>query len=257
MQVKEVKVALKVGDGSTDNGLAEGEFEAYASTFTREPDSYGDVVAKGAFGDSLKEWADSGQVLPVLFGHRFDDPDYNIGGVVEAAEDDHGLKIRGQLDLDSPKAAQVHRLMKAKRIGQMSFAFDTLDAGSVEHEDGRKANELRKLKLYEVSVVPIGANQDTEILAVKAAAEVLLSGEKAGRVLAQKHIDSLRSAQEAIGVVITAAEAQDQEGKASGHTDAKDEEPTRAKSEEQRVNPSANPVLAELSILALNGQKGA
>ena len=27
MQVKEVKVALKVGDGSTDNGLAEGEFE--------------------------------------------------------------------------------------------------------------------------------------------------------------------------------------------------------------------------------------
>ena len=246
MQVKEVKVALKVGDGSTDNGLAEGEFEAYASTFTREPDSYGDVVAKGAFGDSLKE---SGQVLPVLFGHRFDDPDYNIGGVVEASEDDHGLKIRGQLDLDSPKAAQVHRLMKAKRIGQMSFAFDTLDEGSVELEDGRKANELRKLKLYEVSVVPIGANQDTEILAVKSA---VVMGEKAGRVLAQKHIDSLRNAQEAIGVVIAAAEAtQDQGEKASGHTETNDEEPAGAKSEESRVSPSARALALEMQLRGL------
>ncbi len=249
MQVKEVKVALKVGDGSTDNGLAEGEFEAYASTFTREPDSYGDVVAKGAFGDSLKEWAESGQVLPVLFGHRFDDPDYNIGGVVEASEDDHGLKIRGQLDLDSPKAAQVHRLMKAKRIGQMSFAFDTLDEGSVELEDGRKANELRKLKLYEVSVVPIGANQDTEILAVKSA---VVMGEKAGRVLAQKHIDSLRNAQEAIGVVIAAAEAtQDQGEKASGHTETNDEEPAGAKSEESRVSPSARALALEMQLRGL------
>ena len=252
MQVKEVKVALKVGDGSTGNGLAEGEFEAYASTFTREPDSYGDVVAKGAFGDSLKEWADSGQVLPVLFGHRFDDPDYNIGGVVEAAEDDHGLKIRGQLDLDSPKAAQVHRLMKAKRIGQMSFAFDVLDSGSVKLDDGRKANELRKLKLYEVSVVAVGANQDTEILAVKAAADALASGEKAGRVLAQKHIDSLRSAQEAIGVVIAAAEAtQDQEAKASGHTETNDEEPAGAKSEESRVSPSARALALEIQLRGL------
>ena len=250
MQVKEVKVALKVGDGSTDNGLAEGEFEAYASTFTREPDSYGDVVAKGAFGDSLKEWADSGQVLPVLFGHRFDDPDYNIGGVVEAAEDDHGLKIRGQLDLDSPKAAQVHRLMKAKRIGQMSFAFDTLDAGSVELEDGRKANELRKLKLYEVSVVPIGANQDTEILAVKSAVEAVM-GEKAGRVLAQKHIDSLRNAQEAIGVVIAAAEATQDQEKASGHAETNDEEPAGVKSEESRVSPSARALALEIQLRGL------
>lgn len=32
-----------------DSGLKDGEFIAYPSTFTREPDCYGDVVAKGAF----------------------------------------------------------------------------------------------------------------------------------------------------------------------------------------------------------------
>lgn len=247
MQIKDVSVRVK----ADEEDLGEGVFEAYASTFTREPDSYGDVVAKGAFADTLTEWAESGQVLPVLFGHRFDDPDYNIGGVVAAEEDDHGLKVTGRLDLDSPKAAQVYRLMKGKRIGQMSFAFDVLDSGGVELDDGRKANELRKLKLYEVSVVPIGANQETEILAVKAAADALASGEKAGRVLAQKHIDSLRSAQEAIGVVIAAAEATQDQEKASGHTETNDEEPAGAKSEESRVSPSARALALEIQLRGL------
>ena len=42
---------------------------------------------------------------------------------------------------------------------------------------------------------------------------------------------------------------------ASGHTDAKDEEPIPAKSEELRVTPSAR-VLADLHLLALTGQEG-
>lgn len=251
MKIKHMPVQVKaVGDG-----LEEGQFEAYASTFTREPDSYGDVVAKGAFDATLKEWGESGNILPVLWGHNMTDPDYNIGGAVEVSEDDHGLRVKGQLDLDNPKAAQVYRLIKGKRVGQMSFAFDVLDEGTVT-ENGQKFNELRALKLYEVSIVPIGANQDTEILAVKSALEALTDGAKAGRVLAQKHIDSLRSAQEAIGAVIEAASMDDDQSKASGQGAVNDEEPESAKSEESPVNPSAR-ALAEITLLALNGQKGA
>ena len=77
MRIKTVPVGeVKAGP---DDGLAEGEFIVYPSTFTREPDSYGDVVAKGAFVDTLDEWAKSGNSIPLLFGHRFDDPDFNIG----------------------------------------------------------------------------------------------------------------------------------------------------------------------------------
>lgn len=144
-----------------------GEFVGYASTWTRTPDSYGDVVAKGAFSETLSQWEEKGLPIPALWGHRMDDPDYFLGHVKEAVEDDHGLRVRVALDFGNPKAAQVHRLLKSKAVAQMSFAFDVLQDATVQVEDGVKARELRKVNLYEVSVVPIGANQDTSIEHVK------------------------------------------------------------------------------------------
>lgn len=195
MRIKSAPAEIKAGD------LEEGEFIAYASTFDREPDAYGDVVAPGAFDATLKEWADSGNTVPVLFGHRMDDPDFFIGGVVSAEVDERGLKVRGKLDLEQPKAAQVYRLIKGRRLTQLSFAFDVLDAATVELDDGRKANELRAVKLYEISLVPIGANQNTEVLAVKAAADVLAASAQTGRVLSEVNADRLA------GVLATLDEA--------------------------------------------------
>ena len=263
MRIKQAPIRVKAGE---DDGLEEGQFVAYASTFIKEPDSYGDVVAPGAFSDTLAKWAESGNVLPVLFGHRFDDPDYNIGGVVEAVEDERGLKITGQLDLENPKAAQVYRLLKGRRIGEMSFAYDVLEEGQTVLEDGTKVNELRKLDLFEVSVVPVGANRDTEILAVKTAADALASV-KAGRVLAQKHIDSLRSAQDAIGAVIAAAEATNDQEKASVPVevkpDASAEEQETANAPVSREEPKRGPSVDDLAThwniyaTAYAGQEGA
>lgn len=248
MRIKNALIQVKAGP---DSGLEEGQFTAYASTFTREPDSYGDVVAKGAFTKTLAEWAQTDSVIPLLFGHRMDDPDYNIGSVLEASEDEHGLLVKGQLDLDSPKGAQTYRLLKGKRINQLSFAYDVLDEGQVE-EGGRKVNELRELSLYEVSIVPIGANQDTEVLAVKAASDALASGIKSGRVIPAKSEGDLRKAHEVLGTILAALAVGDVQEPASGHTDAKsDEEPSGAKSDEEpRVNPSAR-ALANLHLLSL------
>lgn len=248
------RVKVKIAPVQIKAGKDEGTFEAYASTFTREPDSYGDVVVPGAFEGTLKEWGDSDNVIPILWGHNMSDPDYNVGGVVEAHEDDHGLYVKGQLDLDDAKAAKVYRLIKGKRVNQMSFAYDVLDEGTVE-EDGRKVNELRAVRLHEISIVPLGANSDTEIIAVKIAAERTFGEVKAGRVLAQKHIDSLRDAQAAIGAVIAAAEATEDQEKASGHTEVNDKEPSGVKSEEPRLNPSVEALVAKHRLLALNGGK--
>ena len=245
MDIKTVPLRVKAGP---DDGLEEGEFVVYPSTFTKTPDSYGDVVAPGAFLDTIAEWQESGNTLPGLYGHRLDDPDYYVAGATEMSEDEHGWRVRGKFDMDSPKGPQVYRLVKGRRLNQLSFAYDVIDEATVTLDDGTKVNELRKLKVYEFSFVPIGANQDTSVVAVKALADVVADGMKAGRVLAQKHIDSLRAAQEAIGTVIAAAEA-DQE-KASGHTLTNDEEPRGAKSEESGLNPSAR-VLAELHLLTL------
>lgn len=247
MKIKTAPVTVKAGAEDQEQG----EFEAYASTFTREPDAYGDVVAAGAFTETLKEWEQSGNIIPILWGHDFADPFSNIGGVVDAAEDDHGLRIKGKLDLENPTASQVYRLMKGKRVAKMSFAFDVLDSAQVT-EEGEKVNELRELKLYEVSVVPLPANDSAEILAVKAATDAALEGVKAGRVLAQKHIDSLRNAQEAIGAVIDAATVEDdQDVKASGQGEVKLEEPETVKGEGQSVNPSVEALAAKEKLLGL------
>ena len=237
MKIKNASVRVKAGP---QDGLEEGQFTAYASVFGNK-DSYGDVVVKGAFANTLAEWDAKESVIPLLFGHRMDDPDYNIGHVVKAEEDEHGLKVTAQLDLENPKAAQTYRLLKGRRIDQMSFAYDVLDGGPSE-KSGEEFYELRELNLYEVSVVPIGANQETEVLAVKAAADSLASGAKAGRVLSAKNESELRKAHEAIGTVLAALGSGDEDQeKASGHTDAKPaEESEGAKAgEELRVNPSA------------------
>lgn len=258
MQLKDMPVQVKAGP---DDGLGEGEFSAYASVFGNV-DSYGDIVVKGAFANDLKRWDDSGNPIPLLFGHNMSDPDYNLGHVVTAVEDEKGLLVTAQLDLENPKAMQTYRMLKGRRINQMSFAYDVVDEAQVEVADGQKANELRDLKLYEVSVVTIGANQETEVLAVKTAAEALLSGTKAGRVISAKNEGELRKAHEAIGNVLAAIGGDDDQEKANGDTEAKsdatDEEPTGAKStasdEELKSGPSVDIWATHLSLLALGSE---
>jgi HK97 family phage prohead protease len=146
-----------------DDGLAEGEFLAYASVFGNV-DSYGDVVEPGAFTKTLEDWESRGYPIPLLWGHDTSDPDHNVGEVRNAAQDDHGLLVKGAIDLEGPKGPQVYRLVKGRRVNNMSFAYDIVDAAE---EDGHQS--LKELALHEVSIVPLGANAETEILTVKAA----------------------------------------------------------------------------------------
>lgn len=266
-----------------DDGLAEGEFIVYPSTFTKTPDSYGDIVAPGAFKDTIDEWKASGNMLPGLYGHRLDDPDYFVAGAVDMGEDEHGWWVKGAFDLESPKGAQVYRLVKGRRLNQLSFAFDVLDSGPVELDGGTKANELRKLKVYEFSFVPIGANQDTSVVAIKAIAD----GIKAGRTISAANKSTIREAIQAISEASDSLEtvlATLDAGKASGEgksaksggtndqskasdadeakPDASDEEPAGAKSSATGEEPKSgrSPVArlaAEAHLYALTGSKEA
>lgn len=250
METKTLRVEVKAGP---DDGLEEGEFIVYPSTFTKTPDSYGDIVAPGAFLDTIEEWKAAGEQVPALYGHRMDDPDFFVGGADpnDMGEDDHGWFVKGRFDMDSPKGPQVYRLVKGKRLNQLSFAYDVLDEGQVELEDGTKANELRKLRVHEFSFVPVGANSDTSVVAVKANAESIADGIKAGRSLSSKNEGELRKAYESIGAVLASLEPTEDPAKASGQAQVKDEEPATVKSEELGVNPSARTLIAEVQLLAL------
>lgn len=267
MKIKNLPVTFKAGP---EDGLNEGEFIVYPSTFTRQPDAYGDVVAKGAFLDDIAARKEEGTVLPGLYGHRMDDPDFFIASALDESEDDHGWRIHGAFDLESPKGKQTYRLVKGRRLNQLSFAYDTLEEGKTELEDGETANELRKLKVYEFSFVPVGANQDTSVVAVKALADSI----KSGRALSAKNESALRAARDSIDSVLASlGEGEDgksaqpggnDQEKASGDAEAKsgasDEEPEGAKSSVPDEEPTPTPPVKRLAtqahIYALMGAEG-
>jgi HK97 family phage prohead protease len=245
MRIKSCNVAVKAA-GEQD-GTDDGVFEAIVATW--DLDSYGDKIVKGAFADTLAEWKDRGDPIPVIWSHMAHDPDMHLGVVEEAEERDEGLWVKARMDLDQPKAAQVYRLLKGRRVTQFSFAFDVQEGGYIEKQDDDGHDEgyyeLRKLKLYEVGPCLVGVNQETELLSVKTAAgrelridihgkhtpaegeliELAVKtalGAKAGRVLSAKNEEALRGALDKISAgasdvksVLAALSKDDEDGKAA------------------------------------------
>lgn len=260
----EIKSApLSVKAAGPDDGLEDGQFIGYASVFGNV-DSYGDIVEPGAFKRTLAEWQSKGETIPVLWGHDMQDPFANIGGVTSAEEDEHGLKVTGQLDLDNPTAAQVYRLLKGRRTNRMSFAYSVRDAEKAD--DGY---HLKDLDLFEVSVVQVPANGLAEVVTVKSATDALV---KAGRPLSAKNETALREARDAIDSVLSSLGEQDgktaedggnDQEKASGDAPAKsdaDDEGREVKSsvsdEEQVQKSSVARLAAQATIYALKGAGG-
>lgn len=218
-QFKEFKVEYK------DEG--NGSLEGYASTWIRQPDSYGDVVKEGAFARTLKERWNGGKGIPLLWAHQMDSLASYIGKA-DADEDDKGLHFVATFD-DTPEAQRVRGLYKDGRLSKFSFAFDVRDNGTVTLEDGTKANELRDLDLFEISCVCVPANDDAGVVAVKSEEPET----KTGRRNSKKDEDAIRQAITLLQGVLDEAEEPD------GEDDLKDnpkgEDPKEGNPEKERL----------------------
>jgi HK97 family phage prohead protease len=160
---------------------AEGTFEAIVAVFNNV-DHVGDRILPGAFTDTLADWQASGDPIPVIFSHRWDDLDAHIGAVDEARELPPGadglpaelaglggLYVKGTLDLDEEFAARVWRKLKRRTLREFSFAYDVIDGRTAE-VDGEPVFDLVKLDLFEVGPTLKGANPATALLGAKARA---------------------------------------------------------------------------------------
>ena len=193
---------------SDENGIVEG----YASTWTKTPDSDGDIVIKGAFKETLKKRKATGHPFPLCFNHDFDQI---IGAVFEAEEDDYGLKIRASF-LNTPAAQEKRELVKEGIVWQFSFAYSVLGAEAPTEEEKKQGiyQKLTKLDLYEVSLVPVPANQTAVVTEIKNDdnAEV-----KAGRRNSAKDEELIRDAISALQALLDTADDQgEDESKANG-----------------------------------------
>lgn len=181
MQVKQAAPIMQI------KALAEtGEFEGYGSTFGGEPDSYGDVIAAGAYKDSLSQHKAKGTMPKMFWQHDSSQP---IGKWLDAAEDDKGLLMKGRLNMGVQRGKEAYALLKEGDIDGLSIGY-RIKEYSVDTESG--VWTLEKLDLFEVSVVSIGANQNAAISSVKAAKASLELTErvKAGDRLTEREFET-------------------------------------------------------------------
>lgn len=191
-----------------ENGVVEG----YASTWTKTPDSYGDIVIKGAFTDTLKKRKASGHPFPLCFNHDFDQI---IGAVFEAEEDDYGLKISASF-LNTPAAQEKRELVKEGIVWQFSFAYSVLGSEAPTEEEKKQGifQKLTKLDLYEVSLVPVPANQTAVVTEIKNDENI---EEKAGKRNSAKDEALIRDAISALQALLdNADDPGEDESKANG-----------------------------------------
>lgn len=141
-----------------DNGTLEG----YGSVFGVR-DTYDDVIASGAFVDSLKEHKAAGTMPAMLWQH---DPGEPIGVWTDMAEDKKGLHVKGQLALSTTRGREAFELLKMGALNGLSIGFKSVPGTSRYNDDGVRV--LTALELWEVSLVTFPANERARITGVKA-----------------------------------------------------------------------------------------
>lgn len=159
---------------------AAGVFEAYVSVFNNV-DLGGDRIVPTAFDLSIEKWKASGDPLPVIFSHNWDDLNSYLGHIDPAdgleavlAGDDRlppelmefgGLRAVLQMDTTEAPGRQAAKLLGNRTIKEFSFAYDITDEG--RGDDG--ANELKVIDIIEAGPTLKGMNPLTQLAKAKSA----------------------------------------------------------------------------------------
>ena len=154
----------------------DGTVEGYGSVFGVR-DNYDDVIAKGAFVQSLKDHKAAGTMPAMLWQHSADHP---IGIWTEMVEDDKGLRIKGQLAMETVKGKEAHALLKLGAINGLSIGF--MSKQWVYDRD-TEVRTLTEIDLWEVSLVTFPANEKARITNVKASPDEVTTPKDAERAL--------------------------------------------------------------------------
>lgn len=159
-QLAEVKFAG--GDGTMS-------FSGYGAVFGNV-DSYGDVIANGAFEGTLKAAKSSGQWPAMLSQHGgFLGSDMTPVGVwTSMHEDSKGLLVEGKL-APTPRGQELYALMKMEprpAINGLSIGYRPKE-WSVRTRPEEPRRTLKAIDLMEVSIVTMPANPKSLIQSVK------------------------------------------------------------------------------------------
>lgn len=154
----------------------DGSIEGYGSVFGVK-DNWDDVIVKGAFSETLAEHKSAGTMPAMLWQHDDEKP---IGVWTEMVEDAKGLRVKGQLALDTVKGKEAHSLLKMGAINGLSIGFISKQWS---YDEETEVRTLLQIDLWEVSLVTFPANEKARVTNVKAAADDLVAPKDAEKIL--------------------------------------------------------------------------
>lgn len=156
-----VEVRAAEGDGVVVGGYA-----AVFGQSTRIGDYWEELIAPGAFGETLQRRGVKGAADDVIFVLNHND---NLllartrSGTLSLRQDDKGLYMETTLDPVDPDAIRVMQKMKRGDLDKMSFAFRATAEEWVERTGDIPLRTIKAVELFDVSVVTDPAYDGTDI----------------------------------------------------------------------------------------------
>ena len=151
---------------SFESALEEsGTISGYFSTYDKTPDSYGDIIEPGAFTETLAKRKETGHPFPLCWNHDLD----QIIGTVDTIEDTEKGPLMTASFFDTPLAQEKREIVKSGCVYQFSFAYAVTGwrEPTMDEKAAGVMNVLTAVDLFEVSIVPIPANQNAVMTDVK------------------------------------------------------------------------------------------
>ena len=153
LQQKTSKFQVKEYDD--DSRIVKG----YASVFNNT-DSDSDIILSGAYNKSIKEWGPEGKDrIKLVAQHDIGRP---VARITELKEDANGLFMEAKFGTHTD-GEDYYRMTKEGIINEFSVGFVP-----VEKEENEKGGyDISNIKLYEVSMVTVAANDEAVVTDVK------------------------------------------------------------------------------------------
>ena len=140
----------------------------YAAVFNNK-DKAGDILLKGCFAKSIQDRGPESQAndkIIMLWQHDQHEP---IGRICVLKEDDRGLYFEAVID-DVERGNQAIKQLESGTLNQFSIGYSYV-CEKCEYDQERDAFIVKEVVLYEISVVSIGCNGETEYLGLKSESE--------------------------------------------------------------------------------------
>lgn len=137
----------------------------YAAIFNNK-DKAGDILLKGCFAKSIQDRGPESQAndkIIMLWQHDMHEP---IGRISTLREDEKGLYFEAVID-DVERGNQAIKQLESGTLNQFSIGYSYVWE-KCEYDEQRDAFIVKEVVLYEISVVSIGCNGETEYLGLKA-----------------------------------------------------------------------------------------